>query len=180
MTQTVSSLEDRCRITVDELIKTCQDRAACSALRPLLTGIPDMQIRAMRYLPKTSPVGQDLLFAIADLIAEYPCEQNSTLSFGMSLQKLSVHPDVKASGIERRLESLLQLELESLTQQLHSLIVQARGTKTPIDYATLLYHLRCWDASEKWVQLCWARDFWCPREPKDDHNPEQTFVTDEE
>lgn len=180
MTQTIPSLTDRCRTTVDELIKTCQDRAACSALRPLLTGIPEMQIRAMRYLPKSWTVNQDLLFAIAGLIAEYPCEQNSTLSFGASLQKLSNHPEVKATGIERRLESLLQLDLESLTQPLHSLIVQARSTKTPIDYATLLYHLRCWDDSRKWVQLTWAKDFWCPKENEADPKPDQIAVTDAE
>jgi CRISPR system Cascade subunit CasB len=139
-----------------------------------------MQIRAMRYLTKTSPVKQDLLFVIAGLIAEYPCEQDSILSFGVSLQKLSNHPEVKATGIERRLESLLQLDLESLAQPLHSLIVQARGTKTPVDYATLLYDLRCWDNPEKWVQLRWARDFWCPKENEDDQNPDQTPVTDEE
>jgi CRISPR type I-E-associated protein CasB/Cse2 len=139
-----------------------------------------MQIRAMRYLPKNSPVHADLLYLIAGLIAEYPCEQDSALSFGASLQKLSTHPEVKASGIERRLESILQLDLDSLTQPLHSLLIQARGTKTPVDYATLLYHLRCWDDSRKWVQLAWARDFWCPRESGEDHNPEQIGVTDEE
>jgi CRISPR type I-E-associated protein CasB/Cse2 len=180
MTQTVPCLKDRCHTAVNELIKTCQDRAARSTLRPLLAGIPDMQIRAMRYLPKHSPVQQDLLYLIAGLIAEYPCEQGSTLSFGASLQKLSTHPDVKAAGIERRIESLLQLDLESLMQPLHSLVIQARGTKIPIDYATLLYHLHCWDDSRKWVQLAWARDFWCPRENEEEQNPDEIFATDEE
>jgi CRISPR type I-E-associated protein CasB/Cse2 len=180
MTQVPPSLKERCRTTVDQLIKTCQDRAACSALRPLLTGIPDMQIRAMRYLPKSSPVHQDLLYLIAGLIAEYPCEQDITFSFGTSLQKLSTHSEVKTAGIERRLESLLQIDLDSLTQPLHSLIVQARGTKTPVDYATLLYHLRCWDDSRKWVQLAWAKDFWCPKAHENGQNPDQITVTDKQ
>lgn len=191
MTQASLSLHDRCRTTVDELIKTCQDRAARSALRPLLMGIPEMQIRAMRYLPKTSPAQQDLLFLIAGLIAEYPCRLDNTLSFGASLYQLSQHPDIrskvtgKAPGIERRLESLLQLELDSLVQPLHSLVVQLSSTqssRTPIaiDYATLLYHLRCWDDSRKWVQLTWARDFWCPKGNEDDQNSDQSPVTDAE
>jgi CRISPR type I-E-associated protein CasB/Cse2 len=183
MTQTFTSLKDRCRTTVDELIKTCQDRAARSTLRSLLAGIPDMQIRAMRYLPKNSPVHQSLLFLMAGLIAEYPCElpePDNALSFGASLQKLSTHPEVKATGIERRLESLLQLDLESLVQPLHSLIVQARATRTPVDYVSLLYHLRCWDDSRKWVQLAWARDFWCPRENGEAPDLNQIDGTDEE
>lgn len=188
MTQATPSLKDRCRTTVEELIKTCQDRAARSALRSLLAGIPDMQIRAMRYLPKKAPVHQDLLFLISGLIAEYPCfqpEAEKSLSFGASLQKLSNHPDVKAMGIERRLESLLQLELDSLVQPLHSLVGQfgsTQSSKSPIalDYTTLLYHLRCWDDPRKWVQLAWARDFWCPRENGEDQNSDEIAVVDEE
>jgi CRISPR type I-E-associated protein CasB/Cse2 len=178
MTQAPSSLKDHCRTTVDALIKTCQDRAARSALRPLLSGIPEMQIRAMRYLPSHAPAHQDLLYLIAGLIAEYPCEPDKPLSFGASLDRLSKHADINATGIERRLESLLQLELDSLVQPLHSLILQARGTRgaeIPIDYTMLLYHLRCWDDPRKWVQLTWARDFWCPQadgeEPKPDETP---------
>lgn len=178
------SLKDACRITVEQLLKICQDRAACSALRPLLTGLEDTQIRAMRYLPRNWPVHQDLLFLIAGLIAEYPCESDHSLSFGASLQKLSNHPDIKFTGIERRLETLLQLDIESLAPPLHSLIIQAKGTKTPIDYVTLLFHLRCWDDSRKWVQLTWARDFWCPKSfedsqgNEDDQGPHTVSVED--
>nr|WP_242036807.1 type I-E CRISPR-associated protein Cse2/CasB [Leptolyngbya sp. FACHB-321] len=165
------------------MIRICQDRAVRSALRPLLAGIPDMQIRAMRYLPRNAPVNQDLLYLIAGLVAEYPCslpEPNNVMSFGASLYKLSQHPDIKATGIERRLESLLQLELDSLMQPLHSLVVQFSSTQSSktsivIDYATLLYHLRCWDDSRKWVQLTWARDFWCPKEDGKEQNSDETL-----
>jgi len=166
MNQQTSSpaLKDHCYKTVDQLIKTCQDRAARSHIRPLLWGLPEMQIRAMRYLPKNASVDEDLLYLIAGLIAEYPCEQESHLSFGATLQKLASHPEIKATGIERQLELLLQLGVESLTPILHGLIVQARHTKTPVDYGTLLYHLHRWDDPRRWVQLQWARDFWCPTE----------------
>jgi CRISPR type I-E-associated protein CasB/Cse2 len=178
--QTAPSLKDRCLATVDKLIKTCQDPAARSALRPLLMGIPEMQIRAMRYLPQNAPVNKDLLHLIAGLIAEYPCEQGSDLSFGASLRQLAKHPKINATGIERRLELLLQLDVKSLTQPLHGLIVQARGAKTLVDYGTLLYHLNCWDDTRKWVQLQWARDFWCPTEPTETQVPPQVNGTDQE
>jgi CRISPR type I-E-associated protein CasB/Cse2 len=179
MTQAPLSLKDHCRTTVDALIKTCQDRSARSVLRPLLSGIPEMQIRAMRYLPRNSAVHQDLLYLIAGLIAEYPCEPDKPLSFGASLDRLSKHADINATGIERRLESLLQLDLDSLVQPLHSLILQARGTEIPVDYTMLLYHLRCWDDSRKWVQLAWARDFWCSQADGEEPKPDETSALEQ-
>lgn len=179
-TQSSTSLKERCRVTVEKLLETCQNRAARSALRPLLTGIPDMQIRAMSYLPKKPPVNEELLYMVAGLIAEYPYQYSlpsKPLSLGASLRILSQKSDINAPGIERRVELLLQLEQSTLAQSLHSLIVQSRSTETPIDYATLLYHLRFWDDPQRWVQLAWAKDFWCPREEDEADNNSSVAVS---
>jgi CRISPR type I-E-associated protein CasB/Cse2 len=162
-----------CREDAKRLILICQDRTARSFLRQLLTGIPEMEIKAKKYM-------RDLAYPrshskklipglIAGLIAEYPCEvPEESLSFGTSLHQLSQHPDINQKGIERRMEMLLDLEVSSLTQPLHSLVLQARHSKIPIDYGELLYHLYCWDSTEKWVQLRWAGDFWCRKEDTQD------------
>jgi CRISPR type I-E-associated protein CasB/Cse2 len=170
MSKATLSLKDRCHKTVRNLLNTCQNRAARSALRPLLTEVPDMQIRAMRYLPTGSWV-DELLFTISGLIAEYPyewLEEKQPQSFGVSIyelsQKIKANSAERDPGIERRLELLLQLEVSSLVHPLHGLVVQAREHKIPIDFATLFYHLHCWDDSRRWVQLSWAKDFWCPKD----------------
>jgi CRISPR system Cascade subunit CasB len=160
--------KNSCRETAEKLITQCQDRSARSNLRQLLMGIPEVQSKALRYmqnLPRPNSSKQwELLFLIAGLIAEYSCPlPDKTISFGTSLYQLKHHPEINPKGIERRLESLLELERSSLTQPLHSLVLQARKPKIAIDYGTLMYELSCWDSPDKWVQLSWAKDFWCPR-----------------
>lgn len=164
-----NTFKNSCRETADKLIIQCQDRSARSNLRQLLMGIPEVQSKALRYLkniPRPSYSNQwELLFLIAGLIAEYPCPlPDKPISFGTSLYKIAQDPEIKSTGIERRLESLLELERSSLTQPLHSLVLQARKPKITIDYGTLMYELSCWDSPDKWIQLSWAKDFWCPRE----------------
>jgi CRISPR system Cascade subunit CasA len=154
-----------CDETAKRLILICQDRTARSVLRQLLTDIPEMEIKAKKYMGDIAYPRSSKKNLIAGLIAEYPCEvPEESLSFGSSLHTLSKQPDIKQLGIERRMEMLLDLEVSSLTQPLHSLVLQARQSKTPIDYGELLYHLYCWDSTEKWVQLRWAEDFWCRKE----------------
>jgi CRISPR type I-E-associated protein CasB/Cse2 len=163
MTTASSTFNERCRTAVSRLIALCQDRAVSSALRPLLTGLPDAEIRAQRYLPNRNGTREDLFTLVAGLVAEYPCPStDDRISFGSSLRRLANHPDVNDQGIERRLDLLLQLELDTLTSPLHALIVQARGAKIHVDFGELLYHLHHWDNAEKWVQLSWAKHFWCP------------------
>jgi CRISPR type I-E-associated protein CasB/Cse2 len=178
------SLKDRCRKTVRNLLNTCKNRAARSVLRPLLTEVPDTQIRAMRYLPTGSWV-DELLFTISGLIAEYPYEwlEEKQQSFGTSMyelsQKIKANSAERDPGIERRLELLLQLEVSSLVHPLHGLVVQAREHKIPIDFATLFYDLNCWDDSRRWVQLRWAKDFWCPKDSDEEPGSSEALAAAE-
>jgi hypothetical protein len=163
-----------CNEEAKQLIIICQDRTARSFLRQLLTGIPEMEIKAKKYMGNLAYPRCSKKNLIAGSIAEYPCEVPAEpFSFGTSLNKLCQHPDINSLGIERRLEMLLDLEVSSLTQPLHSLIIQARHTKIPIDYGELLYHLYCWDNPEKWVQLRWAEDFWCRSENKQEKSKDK-------
>jgi CRISPR type I-E-associated protein CasB/Cse2 len=170
-----NKFKQSCNEEAKQLILICQDRTARSFLRQLLTGIPEMEIKAKKYMGNLAYPRSATKNLIAGLIAEYPCElPEESFSFGTSLHKLCQHPDIKPIGIERRLEMLLDLEVSSLIQPLHSLIIQARHTKTSIYYGELLYHLYCWDNSEKWVQLRWAEDFWCRSENKQDKSKENS------
>jgi CRISPR type I-E-associated protein CasB/Cse2 len=162
-TTTIPTFHERCRKVALSLIKICQDRSVCSALRPLLTGLPEAEIRSQRYLPQREGTNESLFTLVAGLVAEYPCPlPEERLSFGTSMWRLANHPDVNNKGVERRLDLLLQLEQEALVSPLHGLIVQARGAKILVDYGELLYHLHHWDNPERWVQLRWAKHYWCP------------------
>jgi CRISPR type I-E-associated protein CasB/Cse2 len=165
------TLKEKCKKTTDELLLICQDRTACSVIRPVLSDIPTAKIQAMRYLPNRWDNNEDLLFLVAGLIATHPCQSakldededdKSTefQSFGQSLYRLSKHPDVNEKGIEHRFQLLLQLERESLSHTLHSLVEQAKKPGTYIDYAALLYHLHSWNNPKKWVQMKWAEDYY--------------------
>lgn len=180
-----STLKEKCQKTTDDLLLICQDRTACSVIRPVLSGIPTAKIQAMRYLPKNWSSHEDLLFLVSGLIATYPCQppessgddddkSNGAQSFGCSLYRLSKHPDMNEKGIEHRLQLLLQLERESLSHTLHGLVEQAKKPRIYIDYAAMLYHLCCWDSQDKWVQMKWAKDYyWNSSDDSDDSQGEE-------
>ncbi|MBC7928617.1 MAG: type I-E CRISPR-associated protein Cse2/CasB [Bryobacteraceae bacterium] len=177
MTATPSKRHERCRKAADNLITRCQDRAICSALRPLLTELPEAEIRARRYLPSSEGIWEKLFLRVAGLVAEYPCPlPEEPISFGASLRRLANHPDVNAKGVERRLELLLQLEQEALTSPLHSLIVQARGAKIPVDFRELLFDLDRWQYPDHKAQLRWAKDFWCVEPEADSESGAESLI----
>lgn len=84
-------------------------------------------------------------------------EKKRHVSFGRSLR--SIRNDKNGSGLDRRVERLLDSEGPQLFFYLSREVRFALGENGRIDWASLLNDLLQWERPDRYIQRNWARDY---------------------
>lgn len=95
---------------------------------------------------------------IASLFALHP-QPGGSGSFGANFRQLRER-NPRSDGPERRFVAILNSHVDDLTDRLRHGVALLRSEEIPVDWRSLLAHVRHWDHPERWVQVRWSRDFW--------------------
>lgn len=143
-----------------ERLRDRNDRAALARLRRGLgkpMGTPEMYPYVVPFLPENG-AGREHYFLIASLFALHPDPGGEGRSMGAVFKSIMAAAD--SDSIEKRFVSLLSADGEDIGKHLRHAVSLARNKGIAVDYHRLLYDLRFWNHSERFVQLNWAKDFW--------------------
>ncbi len=84
-------------------------------------------------------------------------EAGRTRNLGATLR--SARNDNNGSGLDRRMEALLESDPEQLRFRLRQAIRLARSARLTVDWAQLLRDVLLWDHPDKFVQRRWAEAY---------------------
>jgi len=153
-----------------------RDSAALARLRRGLNHPPgtcsEMLPYVVPFLPEQG--AHEIYLLVASLFALHPpTDSRPGLSIGAAIYAVW-----KARGeiesIEKRFVALLNAHGDDLPHHLRQIIglIKAQQNPVPLDYRSLLKHLFNWNAPDRWVQMCWARDFWGHKAVAEENNKE--------
>ncbi len=127
-----------------------------------------------RLLPYGVPGSQEeIYFMVATL---YPLlNQGGTGNFGTILHTVRDNDEKKNKGLDRRVEILLDSDLDQLRFRLRQAVrfVRSRNPESKMNWAGLLDDLLHWSSPSRYIQQEWAREYFkLPQpltEPSDNH-----------
>lgn len=93
----------------------------------------------------------------AEAATETAAPSNRARSFGKSLH--SVRSEKNASGLDRRVERLLDADAQQLSYYLRREVQFVANEGGRIDWGQLLQDVLRWDHPERYIQRNWARDY---------------------
>ncbi len=92
-------------------------------------------------------------FLVATLYPLNPAE-NGSGSLGAALRR-----GRDSESLDRRMEILLDADAAHLPFRLRQMVKFLYSKHVPIYWPLLLRHLLAWNSEKRWVQECWARDY---------------------
>ena len=96
---------------------------------------------------------EKVYFLIATLYPLNPAEKGSS-SLGAALRRAR-----DSESLDRRMEILLDADAAHLPFRLRQMVKFLYSQRVPIHWPLLLRHLLAWNSEKRWVQECWARDY---------------------
>ncbi len=166
-------------------LKNKDDRGALATIRRSFTrSETDFNVLAVigKYMPGDLSIREIRThMLVAGLFSINPVHSDKEyFDFGATLSSLRAelqNSNSGADGLERKFSSLLNSEIDDLPFKLRQLMRFIAGKNIPVNYHILLSDLLRWGASDKYVQLGWARSFWSGRS---DHAENGGMKSDDE
>jgi len=155
--------EERTHPFVTYLQEHAEDRAVLAELRRGLGREPG---EAAGMFPYVVPFVHDRyqeadLYLIASLFALHPASVSSG-NMGTHLHAYA-HAVGDDAATTRRFVQLLNLRRPSLDSPLRQHISMLKSKDIPINWHRLIYDLRYWEHTDRFVQKQWASAYWPPK-----------------
>ncbi len=141
-----------------------EDRGALAALRRGLGKPPGSVAETYPHVTPYIPHSDNTTdrdwpyYLVGSLFALHP-EGGAKGDLGWTCRQLGEHPSAEA-----RFKALLSAHAHDVPGHLRQIVSLARSAprRTPVDWESLLLHLRHWTHPDSWVQRRWARSYWSP------------------